>query len=234
MILTAFLILIGVLLLGMIVSAVAGGLAIRTYKKYLKYHPKTNITGAQLASLTFKHHKLSEHRVNIVQGMLTDYYSPKSKVIYLSPSNFEGNSISALAVTAHELGHSFQYRDGGFILKLKNILSSLTRCLICLFWPLLITGIFMFLLIPAAKNIGAILFISALAIVAVSYLLKILTIPVEVNASKKALAYLEEANILKDDELMYAKKVLTAAALTYVGGLFNKILYYLKIITKRR
>ena len=160
-------------------------------------------------------------RIERVRGNLTDHYSPHEKVLRLSDSVYGSTSVAAIGVAAHECGHAIQHHVGYAPLKLRSASVPIANFGSKLYWPIILIGLLMGYMQLA--QIGILLF-------AFVVFFQLVTLPVEFNASRRALAILSGNNILWEEEMRGARKVLTAAAMTYVASLFSSILQMLRLI----
>ena len=159
--------------------------------------------------------------VQRVSGNLTDHFDPTARVIRLSQSVYDSHSVAAVGVAAHEAGHALQYAEDYFPIRLRAAIIPVTKVGSALSWPLIILGlVFSFGLLV---NLGSILF-------SVVTLFQLVTLPVEFNASRRALNILQQQGILAPEELGGARKVLTAAAMTYVAALLVSVMQLLRLI----
>lgn len=214
---TYFLVLIGVLL-----SLGASMLVKSTFAKYANVRTRSGMTGAQAAEMILRNSGINDVRIEHVSGNLTDHYDPKNKVLRLSDSVYQNSSVSAVGVAAHECGHAIQHKKGYAPLQWRGALVPVANFGSAISWPLIIAGIFLgnshFLI-----TFGIVLFSAAV-------LFQIITLPVEFNASRRAVGVLNHMGILDSQELGGAKKVLSAAALTYVAAAAGAILQLLRLI----
>ena len=192
-----------------------------TYKKFSTFQNRKGLTAYEVAELILRHAGIFDVRIEKVKGSLTDHYSPKEKVLRLSESVYDSKSVAAIGVAAHECGHAIQHNVGYFPLKLRSLSVPLANIGSAISWPIIIIGLILGYLEIA--QIGVLLFSFVI-------IFQLITLPVEFNASHRALSILSERNILVDDELKSAGKVLKAAALTYVAALFSSILQLLRLI----
>lgn len=195
-----------------------------TFKKYSRVHNKRGITGEMVAKQLLSLNGINDVRVERTRGNLTDYYDPRSKVIKLSDGVYHNTSISALAVAAHETGHAVQHNKGYVPLKIRSAVAPFTAFASRISMPLIVIGLIFgsfdnYLLL----NVGIILFI-------VTVIFQIITLPVEFNASNRALDMLESNNFLSSDEIKPAREVLSAAALTYVAAAMTAILNLVRLL----
>ena len=217
--------LMGIILLPAILLAIyAQSKVTSSYNKYSKIASAKGLTAFQMARLLLDCAELQNVEVVRVNGQLTDYYDPKKKIVALSASNYDSNSIAALGVAAHEVGHALQYKTNYLPIKLRSIIIPITNISSTLLWPLVMLGLILnFAAIPGS-TIGNIFLWSGVIVFGLAALLDFITLPCEFNASKRALQLLEQTEILTPEETQGAKKVLSAAALTYVAALLNSIL----------
>lgn len=190
------------------------------FSKYSKYPNSRGITAAQVARRILDSNGLTDIRVERVSGKLTDNYNPSARTVYLSDSTYSSTSVAAIGVAAHECGHAVQHATGYLPIKIRAAIIPITNIGSSLSWIIILIG-----LLFSAFNlamIGVILFSFTAVFQAV-------TLPVEFNASSRALDTLERDYILNDDELPMAKKVLSAAAMTYVAALVSSIASVLRL-----
>ncbi|WP_034384424.1 zinc metallopeptidase [Deinococcus sp. YIM 77859] len=197
----------------------------RTYSQWGRVRNSHNITGAQLARLMLDEHGLAHVPVNVVPGSLSDHYDPIHKVVNLSEANYHVPSVSALAVAAHEVGHAIQDKVRMPALVLRGQLAVPLSLGMNLAPLLLLAGLF--LQLSGLVWIGVILFAGAL-------LFHLITLPVEFDASRRALAYLQARGLTSGQESRGARAVLTAAALTYVAGFAMALAQLLNVLSLAR
>lgn len=198
-----------------------------TFKKYAKIHSRRGITGAEAARRVLDSKGLTNVRIERVSGNLTDHYDPKTNVIRLSDSVYSDTSEAAIGVACHEAGHAMQYAESYAPIKLRNAIIPVTNIGSKLSIPLVLVGIFLsylsdYLIIFA--YVGIICF-------AFSTVFQLVTLPTEFNASRRALAAIDDCGVLDSEERSGAKKVLSAAALTYVAALAVSLMQLLRLIT---
>ena len=181
----------------------------RTYAKYRKINNARGITGEEVASRILRNNGIYDVRVEMTGGYLTDHYDPRGKVVRLSKDNFYGTSLAALAVAAHECGHAIQHNTNYAPLSLRASILPVASFGSQAAWPLALAGFFFNFGILI--DIGIILFMAA-------FLFQVITLPVEFNASSRAIGVLASDHYLDQSETNGAKKVLRAAALTYVAA----------------
>ena len=216
-----------------ILTLIASGLVHSTYRKYSDQMSELNITGAEAARRMLDAHGLQHVQIERIAGHLTDHYDPRANVVRLSTEVYDSTSVSSIGVACHEVGHAIQYAEGYFPIKIRNAIIPLTNIGSTLAMPLILIGILLSMLgsqFAIVAYIGVILFGCCVAF-------QLVTLPVEINASRRAIASLDETGVLNSDELPGAKKVLTAAAFTYVAALATSIaqlMYLLRIVASIR
>lgn len=192
-----------------------------TFSKYSEFRNASGLTGAQVAQRMLSSFGVTDVRIERVSGNLTDHFDPKANVIRLSEAVYDSTSVAACGVAAHECGHAIQYFEGYGPIKLRNAIIPVCQIGSTLSMPLILLG-FLFSAQPLV-NIGIVFF-------ALATLFQLITLPVEFNASSRALATLEGSNILFGEENDAAKKVLSAAAMTYVAALAVSLMQLLRLI----
>ncbi len=192
-----------------------------TFEKYSKIRTGRRITASDVSRGILNSHGLFETTVNKVRGDLTDHFDPRTNKVSLSEPVFDSDSIAAIGVAAHECGHAIQHAEHYGPVKIRTALVPVTNFGSALSMPLVFVSLFMD--IPILFSIGIILF-------SLSTLFQLVTLPVEFNASKRAVAELRNENNLTEEELSGVKKVLTAAALTYVAALLVSVMSFLRLI----
>ncbi len=198
-----------------------------TFSKYKNVKSGRRITGEEAARRILDMNGLSNVRVEHISGNLTDHFDPKANVIRLSDATFSDTSVAAIGVAAHEAGHAVQHATGYAPIKLRNSIVPIVNIGTNLSMPLFFVGLLFGM--PYLTTIGILLFSLALVF-------QLITLPVEFNASRRAISVLDSSNILDEDELKGSKKVLFAAAMTYVAAVAATALQLLRlfIIANRR
>lgn len=195
-----------------------------TYKKYTGISSAQGITGEKAARYLLERNGITGVGIKAVNGNLSDHYDPRDKTVYLSDGNFRESSLSALAVAAHEVGHAIQDNKGYIPLRLRHAILPATNIGSWAAFPLFFIG-FLFNT-PTLMDIGIILFAGIV-------IFHFVTLPVEFNASSRALAQLSTNGMLLEQEVTGARKVLNAAALTYVAATAVALLQLLRLIILR-
>ena len=193
----------------------------RAFRRYSSVHAMCGMTGAQAAARLLQLNGITDVQIRQIGGTLTDYYDPKNKEICLSGDVYNATSVAAIGVACHEAGHACQHAQGYAPLKIRNAAIPATRIgsslgiplvllgMVFTWWPLIMVGIVLYALVA---------------------LFQLLTLPVELNASRRALQTIESNQFLTEQEYRGAKKVLTAAALTYVAALASALATLLRLL----
>lgn len=209
-------------LIGAIVCIAASTKMNSTFNKYSKIRSRSGMTGAEAAARILSSSGIHDVRIERVGGTLSDHYDPVKKVLRLSDSTYGSSSVAALGVAAHECGHAVQHQKGYVPLKIRSFLVPAANIGSKLGLPLIIIGV-IFGLNSTLVQIGIWVF-------AIAVLFQIVTLPVEFNASSRALVMLEDYGITGGEETKQCRKVLSAAALTYVAGAASAILQLLRLV----
>ena len=205
----------------MIISLIAQSKVTSTFNKYNSVLNRRGCTGAQVARKILDANGLTNVSVERVSGHLSDHFDPRTNVVRLSDSTYSSTSVGAVGVAAHEVGHAIQHSTGYFPIKVRSAIIPITNLGSSLSWPLFFLGLV--LGFPILTDIGILLFCAVVAF-------QLVTLPVEFNASRRAMTTLEDDRILQDDELKGARKVLTAAAMTYLAALITAIANLLRLL----
>ena len=211
-------------LIGVVICMLASANVNSTFQKYSRIRSQSGMTGREAAERLLHANGIYDVTVQRVAGNLTDHYDPRNKTLNLSDSTYASTSVAAIGVAAHECGHAVQHANGYAPLKIRGSLVPVANFGSTLAWPLILIG---FLIQGNASvlliNMGILLFSAAV-------LFQIVTLPVEFNASSRALKSLETNGILYTEEVADTRKVLRAAALTYVASAASAILQLLRLI----
>ncbi len=200
------------------------------FAKYSKVLSPGGLTGAQIAQKMLNDNGIYDVQVTCIKGQLTDHYDPTKKTVNLSEDVYRSNSVSAAAVAAHECGHAVQHKVGYAPLRLRTALVPAVNISSKLSMFVIILGMFFIEAFPVLFWVG-------IAMFAMVFLFSVVTLPVEFNASKRALAWLQSSNSLSQAELGQAKEALSWAASTYVVAALSSLvtlLYYIGIGNSRR
>ena len=211
-------------ILGVIICLAASAKMRSTFNKYSRVRSRTGMTGREAAEYVLRSAGIYDVRVEHVGGNLTDHYDPRTKTLRLSDATYNSQSVAAIGVAAHECGHAVQQATGYAPFRFRGALVPVANLGSTIAWPLIIIGLLF-------TGQSSMLFLN-LGILAFSLavLFQIVTLPVEFDASNRAVRVLGSTGLLYEDELRDTRKVLTAAALTYVAGAAASILQLLRII----
>ncbi len=193
-----------------------------TYKKYSKIRSTSGMTGAQVARLILDQNGLQDVKVVESRGVLTDHYNPMTKIVALSTSNYHEASVAGTAVAAHEVGHAIQDKEAYTFLRFRHRLAPVASITSNASWVFIMIGI-IFSSMNSLLGIGIVL-------MAVGVLFQIVTLPVEFNASSRAMDQIVQLGIIRNDEEKQAKKVLSAAAMTYVAATAVAVLELVRLV----
>ena len=211
-------------LIGVVLSLLAQSKVKNTFSKYSRIGNGRHMTGAEAAQRILQGAGLYDVRIEHVAGDLTDHYDPRTKVLRLSNSVYGQQSVAAIGVAAHECGHAIQHAKGYAPLKFRNFLVPVANFGAKIAWPLIVFGLFLTSRSSSILiNLGIIAFLG-------SVLFQVVTLPVEFNASNRAIRIIADTGLMQGEEIKGAKKVLSAAALTYVASAATAILQLLRIV----
>ena len=227
---TFYLVSIIILLPAILISAWAGGRVHSTFHKFDRYPTASDWTGSDVARMLLERNKIYGVSVVPGKGVLTDNFNPSNMSVTLSQSTYSSNSIAAVAVAAHEIGHVIQREEGYGPYKLRSILVPITNFGSRIAIPLVIVGIILEFLL-AVTAIGTVIVFIGVCAYGLSFLFTLITLPVELNASKRARELLVETGVLTTkQEIKGAKKVLSAAAMTYIASALVSLVYFLRFL----
>ncbi len=212
---------------GIIIAMWAQSKVNRAYQMYSKMPVRSGITGREAASRILAANGIHNVEIAPTNGRLSDNYNPRKKTLNLSEANYSGSSVASVAVAAHESGHAIQHSTGYFALNLRSLIAPVVSAASYLLWPILILGLMMGF--KETINIAVYIFLAI-------FVFQLITLPVEFNASRRALAAIQSQNVLTDEEQYGAKKMLEAAALTYVAATLVALLNVLRfaMLSRRR
>lgn len=199
-----------------------------TYKRYSKVRSTSGMTGKEVAEKLLVNNGINDVQVLRGEGELTDYYDSRNKVIMLSPDNYDNASVAGSAVAAHETGHAIQHATSYGFLTFRNALFPISNIGSKLSFWLILVGIV--LTVFASSSIGQLVLMVGIGFFALAVLFQVVTLPVEFDASKRAMAELTTEGIIEDKEIRHAKKVLNAAAMTYVASTAVALAELLRLI----
>lgn len=209
------------LIVGFVITISAQMFVQSTYNKYKKIGNRKNLTGFEVARKMLDNHRLKDIHIVETKGLLTDHYDPRREVIRLSTEVFHGDSISSIAIAAHEASHAIQYKDNYLYMKIRSAIAPIIGIGSRIGYIAIMIGMFSgytgFITLGIIFLLGIIVF-------------ELITLPVEYNASARAKIDLGKENILEADELTKASNMLSAAALTYVAAIATSLLQILRLI----
>lgn len=210
--------------IGAVICMIASARVKGTFNKYSQLRSMSGMNGAQVAQRVLQAAGIYDVQVRQVSGSLTDHYDPRTKTVNLSDPVYNATSVAALGVAAHECGHAIQHAKSYAPLSIRSALVPIANFGSMLAWPVILIG-----LLFNTRSSGLIIDIGILLFSA-AVLFQLVTLPVEFDASRRALVMLRTQGILADDELRYTRRVLKSAALTYVASAAAAILQLLRII----
>ena len=209
-------------LIGAIICMVASYRVNSTYKKYAKVQSMSGLTGAQAAAKILSYSGITDVSVEHVRGELTDHFDPKNKVVRLSDSTYKSTSVAAISVAAHECGHVLQHEEGYLPIRIRSALVPAANIGSRLGIPIILIGVLL--------SWNSLLIQIGIWVFALAVLFQLVTLPVEFNASGRALEKVQQFGLLNEMEIGSGRKVLRAAALTYVAAAASSILQLLRLI----
>ena len=210
-----------ILIPAIIISFIAQMQISSTYSKYRRVGTRNGYTGQQVARMMLDEAGLFDNQIQIINQELGDHYSPSERILRLSPDVYNGSSVAAAGIAAHEVGHAIQHKESYKPIVVRNAIVPIVNIGSSFSWIVFFLGLV--LGISKLTTIGIILF-SAVVV------FQLITLPVEFNASSRALSILKSRNILYEDEAKGAKKVLKAAAMTYVAAVLHSISQLIRLL----
>ena len=194
-----------------------------TFAKYSKIKNSNGLTGSEAAYKVLAQNGVTNVAVEHISGSLNDHFDPQTNIIRLSDSVYSSNSVAAVGVAAHEAGHAVQYANNYAPMKFRRVLVPITNIGSTLSIPLIFIGLLLPIQYDFIVNI-------VIALFSFAVLFQLVTLPVEFDASRRAIATLEQSGTLYDEELIGAKKVLSAAAMTYLAATFSAVMSLFRLI----
>lgn len=210
--------------IGAVICMIASARVKSTYNKYSSYRSMSGMTGAQAAERILNAAGIYDVQIRHISGSLTDNYNPGNKTLNLSDSVYSSTSVAAVGVAAHECGHAIQHQKNYAPLSIRSAIVPVANLGSTLAWPLILVGLFF------TRSTGSVLINLGILCFSFAVLFQLVTLPVEFNASRRAMSLLETQGILGQEELKYTGKVLRAAALTYVASAAAAILQLLRLV----
>lgn len=211
-------------IIGAVICLLASAKVKTTFNKYNRVRSMSGMTGAQAAERILHAAGIYDVTVQHISGDLTDHYDPRNKVLSLSDSTYGSASVAAVGVAAHECGHAIQHQKSYAPLNIRSAIVPIANFGSAAAWPLIVIGLFF------TSSTGSFLINLGIICFSLAVLFQLVTLPVEFNASNRAIRILGETGILGEEELRGTKKVLGAAALTYVAGAASAILQLLRLV----
>lgn len=210
--------------IGAVICMIASARVKSTFHKYSGYRSMSNLTGAQAAERILHRAGIYDVSIRHIRGNLTDHYDPRNKTLSLSDSVYGSTSVAAVGVAAHECGHAIQHQKNYAPLSIRGAIVPVANFGSTLAWPLILIGLFF------SSGTGTLLINLGIVCFSFAVIFQLITLPVEFNASNRALRILEDSGILNSQEIPMTRKVLGAAALTYVASAAAAILQLLRLV----
>lgn len=227
-----------ILLPGIILSLYAQAKVNSTYNKYSQQYSSANITAGDFVKRLLSVAGMNNTVVKQTSGHLTDHFNPRTNEICLSNGVYNSSSVASLGIACHEFGHAMQKKEHYAPYQIRKIIIPVTNLASKLLWPLIIIGLIFNFGVEAGSTTGDIFLWSGIIFFGLAVLVNLVTLPVEFDASKRAIKILQSTELLTEDELDGTKSVLNAAALTYVAALVVSILnllrFLLVVLSRRR
>ena len=210
--------------IGAVICLMASFKVNRTFQKFNRVRSASGMTGAQAAERMLHMSGIYDVTVQHISGNLTDNYNPRNKTLNLSDSVYNSSSVAAIGVAAHECGHAIQHQQSYAPLTIRSAIVPVANLGSTLAWPLILIGLLF------QSSTGSTLITAGIIAFSFAVLFQLVTLPVEFNASSRALHFLDDSGMLSQEELKGTKKVLQSAALTYVAGAAAAILQLLRLV----
>ncbi len=224
---------LGAIIICLIISGIASAKVRSAYKEYGKIPNRSGMTGYDTAERLLRLNGINGISIGRVRKKLSDHYHPKKRKVNLSPDTYDKASIAAVAVAAHEIGHVMQKEKGYFLYKMRTALVPIVNIGTNLAMPLVLLGVLIDALsLNADSETGFHLAILGVILYSTSLIFTLVTLPVELNASRRAKNMLLEAGVLSEDEMPGVRKVLSAAAMTYLAALLTSLVYFLRFLVR--
>lgn len=211
-------------LIGVVLCMLASAKVKSTFNKYSQYRSMSGMTGAQAAERILHAAGIYDVSIQHISGNLTDHYHPGKKTLNLSDSVYNSTSVAAIGVAAHEVGHAIQHQQGYVPLRLRTDMVPIANFGSTISWPLILLGLFI------SRDTGVFFINLGIWCFSFAVLFQLVTLPVEFNASSRAMVMLRQQGILREEELQDTGKVLSAAALTYVASAASALLQLLRLV----
>ncbi len=226
-----YFIFLGAILLCGIFAAVASARVKSAYSKYGRVRSIRGISGAETAERIMRAYDVRGIRIGKVGGTLSDHYHPKKAVVNLSQGVHDGTSVADIAVAAHEMGHVMQNKTGYLFYNIRTAIVPVVNVGTFLAMPLVLLGLIIdYMALSANPETGFYLALVGVILYGGSFLFSLVTLPVELNASRRAAEMIRELEILDESEMRGARQMLTAAAMTYLASLLTSLVYFLRFL----
>lgn len=214
---------------GFILSLICQLTVTSRFNKYSKVQSASRWNAHEMSDMLLERQGIRSIEIRKIRGSLTDNYNPSTDVLSLSEKVYDGTDIASLGVAAHECGHAVQKHSGSFLLSLRSVLVPVTNIGSRLAVPIAIIGVLLTFWASASQT-GDVIIAVGVALYSLSTLFALVTVPVEIDASRRALKMLGESGVMTSDELKKTKKILSAAAMTYIASLLTSLLYLLRFV----
>ena len=212
------------IIISALISLFAQFLVNSRFSKYSRVRSRSGMTGAQAAERILQSQGIYDVQIQHISGSLTDHYDPRNKTLSLSDAVYNATTVAAIGVAAHECGHAMQHAKGYVPLSIRSALVPVVNFGSYLSWPLIVIGLFI------NSSTGSLFLNAGLLLFSLVVLFQLITLPVEINASRRAVRLLDQEHILIGDEVGQTARVLKAAALTYVASAAASILQLLRLL----
>lgn len=219
-----------ILIPGILLGLFAQIKVLRTYHVYKEIPSSSTLSASELARKILREQGVNDISINRVAGELSDHFNYKTKSVGLSGGVYNSNSIAALGIMAHEIGHVMQYKTNYIPLRFRNILIPVSNFISSLLWPVIFLGMIFNFMLLFDPIVGNVFIYSGIIMFGLIALISLITLPVELNASRRARTLLLSTGAIKQEEIAGVKKVLSAAALTYVAALILSLLNLLRFV----
>lgn len=224
-----------IVLPGLLLAIYAQSKVSHAYNRYSAMRTSLGITAREFTRAALDRAGLTDIEITKTKGHMTDYYDHRNRRLALSEGVYNSSSVAALSIAAHELGHALQYADKMYVpIRLRAVLVRVVNATSKMMWPLVIGGMLISFFLPVMlfgnTLLGDVILYAGVAVYGVTLILSLVTLPTETNASRRAIRILSDGGILNSDETEGAKKVLNAAALTYLASLAVSFLQLLRIL----
>lgn len=221
---------LGIVLIPVIIFSVVAQIKVQAnYTKYSKVLSEKGYSANKVVREILNSAGLYDYKVDRVEGELTDHFNPKDKTIYLSTNVYDSTSVAALGIACHETGHALQHAENYAPMKVRQALVKVSNISSRILWPILLIG-FIFSFLAFIEPFGTIILYAGVIFFGITFIINLVTLPVEYNASNRAKRLLSASGICDREEMVGVEKVLNSAALTYVAAMVTSLIYLLRFI----